>query len=73
MIIVSPLIQRRKFIKKIYQHGAVDLEHAVGLKEAGIRETVIFKRLVKRGYVCETENGKIYLGKQGLEKATRWC
>lgn len=60
------LIRRKRIVKKLQECGAVSAETAKTLEEAGVKNPNGFgrftDRLVRRGIIKKTQEGKYYIG-----------
>ncbi len=63
--------QSRKIVRSFQTREAYSSATARTIEELGIRHSLIFRRLVRKGVIVESGSGKYYLDKDRLEQYTQ--
>jgi hypothetical protein len=60
--------RQNRYIRTFRKAGAANPERARRLQDAGIRETWVFRRMVRRGVFVEVSPGRYYLEEKAAEQ-----
>ena len=61
ILIPMPIIRRIIIIKRFLKAGAVDENHAVQPSSIRVNQRFLFSRLVSKGKIVDTGNGKYFV------------
>ncbi|HOW24179.1 MAG TPA: hypothetical protein PK711_00795 [Bacteroidales bacterium] len=61
MVPAIPLIKQKRYINAFQRAGATDEAHACTPEELGLRDSLIFKRMIVRGIFIQCPDGRYYL------------
>lgn len=65
--VIVILLKQKKYIKLFRKVGAIDAEHSISLNDFGIRKSLVFNKMIRRGIFIQCESGKYYINNQAAE------